>query len=67
MTNALEVVFVKLDEKILIQPLFSELVEFFGEQKGTDEEVKKVGLRQVLFDQNLTKQSKIMCTSVFTD
>ena len=47
--------------------MFSEYVEFFAEQKGTDEEAKTAGLRQVIPDPSLTKQSKIMDTSVFTD
>ena len=47
--------------------MFSELVELFAEQKGTDEEAKTAGLRQVILDPSLTKQSKIMDTSVFTD
>ena len=47
--------------------MFPELVEFFAEQKGTDEEAKTAGLRQVIPDPSLTKQSKIMDTSVFTD
>ena len=67
LTNALECVFVKLDEKSSIQYLFSEYVEFFAEQKGTDEEAKTAGLRQYIRDSSLTKQSKIMDTSVFTD
>ena len=66
-TNPLEGVFVKLVEKSSIQPMFPELVELYDEQKGTDEEAKTAGLRQVIFDQSLTKQSKIMDTSVFTD
>ena len=66
-TNALEGVFVTLDEKSSIPPMFSEYVEFFAEQKGTDEEAKTAGLRQVIPDPSLTKQSKIMDTSVFTD
>ena len=66
-TNALYGVYVKLDEKSLIQPLFPELVEFLAEQKGTDEEAKTAGLRQIILDSSLTKQSKIMDTSVFTD
>ena len=47
--------------------MFPELVEFLAEQKGTDEEAKTAGLRQVILDPSLTKQSKIMDTSVFTD
>jgi hypothetical protein len=47
--------------------LFPELVELFTEQKGTDEEANTAGLRQVILDPSLTKQSKIMDTSVFTD
>ena len=47
--------------------MFPELVELFAEQKGTDEEAKTTGLRQVIPDPSLTKQSKIMDTSVFTD
>ena len=43
------------------------MVEFFAEQKGTDEEAKTAGLRQDIPDPSLTKQSKIMDTSVFTD
>jgi hypothetical protein len=66
-TNALNGVFINLDEKSLIQPMFPELVEFFTEQKGTDEEAKTAGLRQIILDPSLTKQSKIMDTSVFTD
>ena len=66
-TNALDGIYVKLDEKSLIQPLFPELVEFFAEQKGTDEEAKTAGLRQVILDPSLTKQSKNMDISVFTD
>jgi hypothetical protein len=66
-TNALYGVYVKLDEKSLIQHLFPELVEFLAEQKGTDEEAKTAGLRQIILDPSLTKQSKIMDTSVFTD
>ena len=65
-TNPLEGVFVKLVEKSSIQPMFPELVELYDEQKGTDEEAKTAGLRQVIFDPSLTKQSKIMDTSVFT-
>ena len=67
LTNALEVVFVKLDEKSSIQNLFSVYVEFYTEQKGTDEEAKTAGLRQYILDSSLTKQSKILDTSVFTD
>ena len=40
-------------------------LEFYTEQKGTDEEVNTAGLRQVIPDPSLTKQSKIMDTSVF--
>jgi hypothetical protein len=47
--------------------LFPEYVELLAEQKGTDEEAKTAGLRQVILDPSLTKQSKIMDTSVFTD
>ena len=47
--------------------MFPELVELFAEQKDTDEEAKTAGLRQVIPDPSLTKQSKIMDTSVFTD
>ena len=67
LTNALECVFVKLDEKSSIQHLFLEYVEFFAEQKGTDEEAKTAGLRQDIPDPSLTKQSKIMNTFVFTE
>ena len=47
--------------------MFPELVELYDEQKGTDKEAKTAGLRQVILDPSLTKQSKIMDTSVFTD
>ena len=47
--------------------MFPEYVEFFAEQKGKDEEAKTAGLRQDIPDPSLTKQSKIMDTSVFTD
>ena len=47
--------------------MFPELIELFAEQKGTDEEAKTAGLRQNIPDPSLTKQSKIMDTSVFTD
>ena len=67
LTNTFECVFVKLDEKSSIQNLFPVYIEFFAEQKGTDEEAKTAGLRQVIRDSSLTKQSKIMDTSVFTD
>ena len=67
LTNSLECVFVQLDEKSPIQNLFPVYLEFYTEQKGTDEEVKTAGLRQIIPDPSLTKQSKIMDTSVFTD
>ena len=66
-TNVLEVVFVMLTEKASIQPMLTELVEFLAEQKGTDEEAKTAGLRQVILDPSLTKQSKNTDISVFTD
>jgi len=66
-TNVLKCVFVKLDEKSSIQNLFLEYIEFFTEQKGKDGEAKTAGLRQYILDSSLTKQSKIMDTSVFTD
>ena len=47
--------------------MFPQYVEFFAEQKGTDQEAKTAGLRQDIPDPSLTKQSKIMDTSVFTD
>ena len=47
--------------------MLPELVEFLAEQKGTDEEAKTAGLRQVILDPSLTKQSKNTDTFVFTD
>ena len=64
-TNVLEVVFVMLTEKASIQPMIPELVELLAEQKGTDEEAKTAGLRQVILDPSLTKQSKNIDISIF--
>ena len=59
--------FVILPEKLPRQFIFHAMVELFEEQKGTDEESKTVGLRQIINDPSLVKISSYDHISEFTN
>jgi len=58
-------VFVQLPDKISRIIIIPAFVEFLDEQKVTDEEAKNPRLRQIIKDENLPKQAKIMHLSEF--
>ena len=58
-------VFVQLPDKISRIIIIPAFVEFLDEQKVTDEEAKNPGLRQIINDESLPKQAKIMHLSKF--
>jgi len=58
-------VFVQLPEKISRIIIIPEFVEFLDEQKVSDKEATKFGLRQIIYDESLVKQAKQMHLSEF--